>query len=92
MLRLLHDNAAEQKALGRISNGLYIITATKGEIKSAMVASWVTQASLTPLIAIAIAKDRAIPIWRTRLQQPEEVYLIKNQSFDRYPAIVRLVG
>jgi flavorubredoxin/flavin reductase (DIM6/NTAB) family NADH-FMN oxidoreductase RutF len=54
------DNSL-QKALGRISNGLYIITATKGEVKSAMVASWVTQASLTPLgIAIAVAKDRAI--------------------------------
>ena len=50
-----------EKALGRISNGLYIITAQKGEIKSAMVASWVTQASLSPLgIAIAVAKDRAI--------------------------------
>jgi flavorubredoxin/flavin reductase (DIM6/NTAB) family NADH-FMN oxidoreductase RutF len=50
-----------EKALGRISNGLYIITATKGDISSAMVASWVTQASLTPLgIAIAVAKDRAI--------------------------------
>jgi flavorubredoxin/flavin reductase (DIM6/NTAB) family NADH-FMN oxidoreductase RutF len=54
------DNSL-QKALGRISNGLYIITATKGDIQSAMVASWVTQASLTPLgIAIAVAKDRAI--------------------------------
>ncbi|ELS03892.1 putative flavoprotein [Xenococcus sp. PCC 7305] len=54
------DNSL-QKALGRISNGLYIITATKGEISSAMVASWVTQASLTPLgIAITVAKDRAI--------------------------------
>ena len=54
------DNSL-QKALGRISNGLYIITATKGEISSAMVASWVMQASLTPLgIAIAVAKDRAI--------------------------------
>ena len=54
------DNSLE-KALGRISNGLYVITATKGEISSAMVASWVTQASLTPLgIAIAVAKDRAM--------------------------------
>ncbi|MGF1541013.1 MAG: diflavin flavoprotein [Pleurocapsa sp.] len=54
------DNSL-QKALGRISNGLYIITAQKGDISSAMVASWVTQASLTPLgIAIAVAKDRAI--------------------------------
>ncbi|MGB3693889.1 MAG: diflavin flavoprotein [Spirulinaceae cyanobacterium] len=50
-----------QKALGRVSSGLYIITAKKGEISSAMVASWVTQASLNPLgIAIAVAKDRAI--------------------------------
>ena len=50
-----------QKALGRVSNGLYIITATKGDISSAMVASWVIQASLTPLgIAIAVAKDRAM--------------------------------
>jgi flavorubredoxin/flavin reductase (DIM6/NTAB) family NADH-FMN oxidoreductase RutF len=54
------DNSL-QKALGRISNGLYIITATKGDIQSAMVASWVTQASLAPFgIAIAVAKDRAI--------------------------------
>ena len=54
------DNSL-QKALGRISNGLYIITATKENISSAMVASWVVQASLSPLgIAIAVAKDRAI--------------------------------
>jgi len=50
-----------QKALGRISNGLYIITAQKREINSAMVASWVMQASLDPLgVAMAVAKDRAI--------------------------------
>ena len=54
------DNSLE-KALGRISNGLYIITAQKRDIQSAMVASWITQASLEPLgIAIAVAKDRAI--------------------------------
>jgi flavin reductase (DIM6/NTAB) family NADH-FMN oxidoreductase RutF len=49
------------RALGRLSNGLYIITAKKGEISSAMLASWVIQASLNPLgVAIAVAKDRAI--------------------------------
>lgn len=49
------------KALGRISGGLYIITAKKGEASSAMLASWVSQASLEPLgITIAVAKDRAI--------------------------------
>ncbi|MEO1070162.1 MAG: diflavin flavoprotein [Cyanobacteria bacterium J06638_6] len=50
-----------QKALGRISSGLYIITAQKGELSSAMLASWVSQASFQPLgFTVAVAKDRAI--------------------------------
>ncbi|QNP30215.1 diflavin flavoprotein [Cylindrospermopsis curvispora] len=49
------------KALGRISGGLYIITAKKGGVSSAMLASWVSQASFKPLgFSIAVAKDRAI--------------------------------
>lgn len=49
------------KALGRISGGLYIITAKKGDIKGAMLASWVSQASFQPLgFTVAVAKDRAI--------------------------------
>ncbi len=54
-------NSELEKSLGRISTGLYIITAKKEDVQSAMLASWVTQASLNPLgIAIAVAKDRAI--------------------------------
>ena len=50
-----------EKALGRISNGLYIVTAKKGNVSGAMIASWVTQASLQPLgFTIAVAKDRAL--------------------------------
>ncbi|WP_373525572.1 diflavin flavoprotein [Nostoc sp.] len=49
------------KALGRLSGGLYIITAKKGDVSSAMLASWVSQASFKPLgFSIAVAKDRAI--------------------------------
>jgi flavorubredoxin/flavin reductase (DIM6/NTAB) family NADH-FMN oxidoreductase RutF len=49
------------KAIGRLAGGLYIITAKKGGLQSAMLASWVTQASFKPLgITIALAKDRAI--------------------------------
>ncbi|HEY9849447.1 MAG TPA: diflavin flavoprotein [Leptolyngbyaceae cyanobacterium] len=49
------------KALGRLSGGLYIITAQKGNVSGAMLASWVAQASFKPLgISIAVAKDRAI--------------------------------
>ena len=54
-------DAELEKALGRISSGLYIITAKKGEVSSAMVASWVNQASFQPLgLTIAVARDRAI--------------------------------
>ncbi len=54
------DNELD-KALGRLSGGLYILTAKKGEASSAMLASWVSQASVEPLgITIAVAKDRAI--------------------------------
>ena len=50
-----------EKALGRISGGLYIITAKRDDVASAMLASWVSQASLQPLgLTIAVAKDRAI--------------------------------
>jgi flavorubredoxin/flavin reductase (DIM6/NTAB) family NADH-FMN oxidoreductase RutF len=49
------------KAMGRLSGGLYIITATKGETKGAMLASWVSQASFEPPgFTVAVAKDRAI--------------------------------
>lgn len=50
-----------EKALGRISSGLYIITAKKGEVSSAMLASWVAQASFQPMgFTVSVAKDRAI--------------------------------
>ncbi|KKI98109.1 diflavin flavoprotein [Prochlorothrix hollandica] len=49
------------KALGRISGGLYILTAMKGDMQGAMLASWVVQASFEPLgFTVAVAKDRAI--------------------------------
>lgn len=50
-----------EKALGRISSGLYILTTKKGNVSSAMIASWVAQASFKPLgVSVAIARDRAI--------------------------------
>ncbi|MGG6238800.1 diflavin flavoprotein [Nodosilinea sp. AN01ver1] len=55
-----HDSGLDQ-ALGRLSTGLYILTARKGDVSSAMLASWVIQASIEPAgVAIAVAKDRAI--------------------------------
>jgi flavorubredoxin/flavin reductase (DIM6/NTAB) family NADH-FMN oxidoreductase RutF len=54
------------KALGRLAGGLYVVTARQsdgegGTRSSAMVASWVSQASFQPPgITVAVAKDRAI--------------------------------
>jgi flavorubredoxin/flavin reductase (DIM6/NTAB) family NADH-FMN oxidoreductase RutF len=54
------DSGLDQ-ALGRLSTGLYIVTAHKGDVSSAMLASWVIQASFQPPgLAIAVAKDRAV--------------------------------
>lgn len=49
------------RAVGRLSSGLYIVTARRGAAVSAMVASWVAPASYEPLgLTIAVADDRAI--------------------------------
>ncbi|MEA5451793.1 diflavin flavoprotein [Leptolyngbya sp. CCNP1308] len=54
------DSGLDQ-ALGRLSTGLYILTAQKGDVSSAMLASWVIQASIQPPgLAVAVARDRAI--------------------------------
>jgi flavin reductase (DIM6/NTAB) family NADH-FMN oxidoreductase RutF len=58
--RKLQDTDLD-KAMGRISGGLYLLTARKGELSGAMIASWVTQASFEPPgFTVAVAKDRAI--------------------------------
>lgn len=49
------------KAIGRLSTGIYIVSAQHNNARSAMVASWVSQASFEPLgLTVAVAKDRAI--------------------------------
>ena len=51
------------KALARLAGGLYVVTASHGPsgARSAMVASWVAQASFEPPgLTVAVAKDRAV--------------------------------
>jgi flavorubredoxin/flavin reductase (DIM6/NTAB) family NADH-FMN oxidoreductase RutF len=75
-----------ERALGRISGGLYIITARKGEIASAMLASWVTQVSLSPLgVAIAVAKDRAIEA----LLHTGDQFVLNVLEEDNYQPLMR---
>ncbi len=74
------------KALGRISGGLYIITAKKGDVSSAMLASWVSQASFKPIgITIAVAKDRAIE----SLMQVGDKFVLNVLEEDNYQRLMK---
>ncbi len=74
------------KAIGRISGGLYIITAKKGEITGAMLASWVTQASFEPPgFTIAVAKDRAIE----SLMQVGDTFVLNILEEGKYQPLMK---
>jgi flavin reductase (DIM6/NTAB) family NADH-FMN oxidoreductase RutF/DNA-binding transcriptional regulator YdaS (Cro superfamily) len=63
------DTAA---AVGRIVGSLCAVTARAGETQSAMLASWVSQASFNPpAITVAVAKERAV-----------ESFLLKGSTFN----------
>ncbi len=75
------------RALGRLTGGLYIVTARQEERRSAMLASWVAQASLDPPgLTIAVAKDRAIesflhpgdPFVLNVLQEGQQLKLMRH--------------
>ena len=78
------------KALGRISGGLYVVTASQGEgdglRRSAMVASWVSQASFEPPgLTVAVAKDRAIEA----LMQVGDRFVLNVLRQDNHQTLLR---
>ena len=79
-------DASLDKALGRISGGLYVVTAAQEGRSSAMVASWVAQASFTPPgITIAVARDRAIEA----LLQVGDRFVLNILSQDNHQLLLR---
>ena len=60
-LETTSQTARTEQAVGRLVGSLCIATAKQGEVSSAMLASWVSQATFNPPgITVAVAKDRAI--------------------------------
>ena len=50
-----------EQAVGRVVGSLNVVTAKFGDVSSAMLASWVSQATFNPPgLTVAVAKDRAI--------------------------------
>ncbi|NBO29773.1 MAG: diflavin flavoprotein A [Synechococcaceae bacterium WB8_1A_041] len=74
------------KALGRLSGGLYVVTAKQAERSGAMVASWVSQASFNPPgITVAVAKDRAIEA----LMQVGDRFVLNVLAADNHQILLR---
>ena len=78
------------KALGRLSGGLYIVTASQTENgtkrSGAMVASWISQASFKPPgLTVAVAKDRAIEA----LMQVNDCFVVNILKDDNYQSLLR---
>lgn len=54
-------------ALGRIPSGIFILTASQGDQKTGMLASWIMQCSFEPpMVTVAIQKDRYLVDWLRR--------------------------
>lgn len=50
-----------EQAIGRLVGSLCVVTTRRGDISSAMLASWISQATFTPPgFTVAVAKDRAV--------------------------------
>ena len=50
-----------EQAVGRLVGSLCVLTTKQGDLSSAMLASWVSQATFTPPgLTVAVAKERAI--------------------------------
>ncbi|MEY2983527.1 MAG: hypothetical protein RLZZ568_144, partial [Cyanobacteriota bacterium] len=55
------ETARTEQALGRLVGSLCVVTTRQGELSSAMLASWVSQATFSPPgLTLAVAKERAI--------------------------------
>ncbi|MGK7934057.1 MAG: diflavin flavoprotein [Microcystaceae cyanobacterium] len=74
------------QAIGRISGGLYILTANKSDLNGAMLASWVTQASFDPPgFTVAVAKDRAIE----SLMQVGDTFVLNILEEGKYQPLMK---
>ncbi len=57
----LNPGSTVEQAVGRIVGSLCVLTVQRGEVSTAMLASWISQATFNPPgLTIAVAKDRAI--------------------------------
>jgi flavin reductase (DIM6/NTAB) family NADH-FMN oxidoreductase RutF len=74
------------RALGRLTGGLYVVTAAQQDRRGAMVASWVSQASYEPpALTVAVARERAIEA----LLQVDDRFVLNVLRQDNHQALLR---
>jgi len=57
----LNSASTVEQAMGRVVGSLSVVTARKGDASTAMLASWVSQATFNPPgVTVAVAKERAL--------------------------------
>jgi flavorubredoxin/flavin reductase (DIM6/NTAB) family NADH-FMN oxidoreductase RutF len=57
----LNPGSTAEQAIGRIVGSLSVLTVAKGDLSTAMLASWISQATFNPPgLTVAVAKERAI--------------------------------
>jgi flavorubredoxin/flavin reductase (DIM6/NTAB) family NADH-FMN oxidoreductase RutF len=80
------QSARTEQALGRLVGSLCIVTTQKDDVKGAMLASWVSQATFTPPgLTLAVAKERAIE----SLLYPGEVFILNILAEGQHQALMK---
>lgn len=75
-----------EQALGRLVGSLCVVTTRQGEVSSAMLASWVAQATFSPPgFTVAVAKDRAIE----SLLYPGKPFVLNILAEDNYLGLMK---
>ncbi|AGY57629.1 diflavin flavoprotein [Gloeobacter kilaueensis] len=75
-----------EQAVGRIVGSLCVVTAREEDTSSAMLASWVSQATFNPPgLTVAVAKDRAIE----SLMYPGQNFVLNILAEERYLGLMK---
>jgi flavorubredoxin/flavin reductase (DIM6/NTAB) family NADH-FMN oxidoreductase RutF len=75
-----------EQAMGRMVGSLCIVTTRQGDLSSAMLASWVSQATFSPPgLTVSVAKDRAIE----SLLYPDKPFVLNILAEDNYLGLMK---
>jgi flavorubredoxin/flavin reductase (DIM6/NTAB) family NADH-FMN oxidoreductase RutF len=75
-----------EQAMGRLVGSLCVVTTRQGDLSSAMLASWVAQATFSPPgFTVAVAKDRAIE----SLLYPGRPFVLNILAEDNYLGLMK---